>query len=48
MVINIGQDRENMSIMTDYDIVPLLISLVNTVSTTILNAYITEYQTRTS
>ncbi|XP_031572722.1 armadillo repeat-containing protein 4-like [Actinia tenebrosa] len=28
LVINIGQDRENMSIMTDYDAVPLLISLV--------------------
>ena len=30
-IVNIGKDRENLSILTDYDVVPLLIDLVNTV-----------------
>ena len=30
-IVNIGKDRENLSILTDYDAVPLLIDLVNTV-----------------
>lgn len=29
-IVNIGKDRENLSILTDYDVVPLLIDLVNT------------------
>lgn len=29
-IINIGKDRENLSILTDYEVVPLLINLVNT------------------
>jgi len=29
-IINIGKDRENLSILTDYEVVPLLIHLVNT------------------
>ena len=30
-ITNIGKDRENLSILTDYEVVPLLIDLVNTV-----------------
>ena len=30
-IVNIGKDRENLSILTDYDVAPLLIDLVNTV-----------------
>ena len=33
-IVNIGKDRENLSILTDYDVVPLLIDLVNTVRVT--------------
>lgn len=29
-IINIGKDRENLSILTDYEVVPLLVQLVNT------------------
>ncbi|KAJ7380424.1 Armadillo repeat-containing protein 4 [Desmophyllum pertusum] len=29
-IINIGKDRENLSILTDYEVVPLLIQLVHT------------------
>ncbi|XP_068751694.1 armadillo repeat-containing protein gudu-like isoform X2 [Montipora capricornis] len=29
-IVNIGKDRENLSILTDYDVVPLLIELVST------------------
>ncbi|CAH3119587.1 unnamed protein product [Porites lobata] len=29
-ITNIGKDRENLSILTDYEVVPLLIDLVNT------------------
>ena len=31
-IINIGKDRENLSILTDYEVVPLLVQLVYTVS----------------
>jgi len=31
-IINIGKDRENLSILTDYEVVPLIVQLVNTVS----------------
>lgn len=34
-IINIGKDRENLSILTDYEVVPLLVQLVNTVRKTI-------------
>lgn len=34
-IINIGKDRENLSILTDYEVVPLLVQLVNTVSKTV-------------
>jgi len=29
-IINIGKDRENLSILTDYEVVPLIVQLVNT------------------
>ena len=34
-IINIGKDRENLSILTDYEVVPLLVQLVKTVSKTV-------------
>ncbi|XP_048580227.1 outer dynein arm-docking complex subunit 2 isoform X3 [Nematostella vectensis] len=42
LIINIGQDRENMSIMTDYGVIPLLVTLIDTPDDEEMRRYVAE------